>query len=241
MKMRSLLAVLAIAATVPMWFGHGVARAGVLQTQRISGTRLGALAARVVRSVVIGKDATLVSAFSLADQIVPAGRASLVVGSALANPSYVNVPIEIDVDGHFVRTIFVGYRVQQWVKTAVATHDLVPGTVLSSSDLRIDRVPFNGQRVNGEQALIGRRIASAFRSGQPLYIEETQTNQIVKPGASVVLIVRDGGVSVVADVVARTGGGLGDEVSVYNPDTNKTLSGTIVGPDRVELKLGDAQ
>ena len=57
-----------------------------------------------------------------------------------------------------------------------------------------------------------------------------------------VLIVHDDGVSVVADVVARTGGGLGDQVSIYNPQTNKTLSGTVIGPDRVELNLsGDTQ
>jgi flagella basal body P-ring formation protein FlgA len=40
-----------------------------------------------------------------------------------------------------------------------------------------------------------------------------------------------------ADVVARTGGGLGDSVTVYNAETNKLLSGTVTGPDRVELVL----
>jgi flagella basal body P-ring formation protein FlgA len=64
----------------------------------------------------------------------------------------------------------------------------------------------------------------------------------VKPGANVVMIVHGDGVAVVADVVARTGGGLGDQVMVWNPETHKMLSGTVTAPDRVELDIsGGAQ
>ena len=70
----------------------------------------------------------------------------------------------------------------------------------------------------------------------------TKLISLVKAGNTVTLIVDNDGVRVAADVVARTSGGLGDEVSVYNPQTNKTLSGTVVGPDRVELNLsGETQ
>ena len=241
MMKRSTLVLALLALFAPTWCGLGVARADGLETQRVSGARLAALAHRAVSGIRLGNDATAVPAFTVADQLLQPGKLSIVVQSALVNPSYINVPIELDVNGHFVRTIFVGYRVQRWVKTAVAAHDLAPGTLLSASDLRVARVPFDGQQTNGATVLAGRRILSAFRAGQPVTIEETQINQIVKPGASVVLIVHDGGVSVVADVVARGGGGLGDQISVFNPQTNKTLSGTIVGPDRVELNLGDAQ
>ena len=211
-------------------------------SQRISGNKIEALAKPLVARVPLSDDATLVRAFPIPDQVVPAGTVSLVAQTAVTTPSYINVPVEVDVNGKYLRTIFVGYRVQQWVRTAVAAHDLVPGTVLASDDLTMARVPYAGQHTNSESVLVGRKIASAFRAGAPVYIEQTVTNQIVKPGASVVLIVHDGGVSVVADVVARTGGGLGDEVSIYNPQTNKTLSGTVIGPDRVELNLsGDTQ
>jgi flagella basal body P-ring formation protein FlgA len=101
---------------------------------------------------------------------------------------------------------------------------------------------FTGQRANGTVVLVGRRVTSAVRAGTAVTIEGTQVNQIVKAGNTVTLIVDNDGVRVAADVVARTSGGLGDEVSVYNPQTNKTLSGTVVGPDRVELNLsGETQ
>lgn len=213
------------------------ARAQTGETQRISGKTFEALGKKAIASLTFPGDSALVQAAPIRDQIVVTGAPSLNVESPLVTPSYVNVPIDVAVDGTFIRTVFVGYRVQQYAKTAVASHDLVAGTVLTAGDVAMERVPYFGRMPNGTQVLVGRKIVAPFRKGQPIYVEETQSNQIVKPGSSVVLIVNDGGVSVVAEAVARTGGGLGDEVSVFNPSTNKTLSGTVVGPDRVELDI----
>ena len=232
-----LLAILAAAATcAPL-----PARAQAAQTQRIPGDRFVVLAKGAISTIVLGADSALVQAAPVRDQIVPAGAVSLVVESPLATSTYVNVPIDVDVDGSFLRTVFVGYRMQQYVRTAVAAHDLVAGTVIAGGDVTMGRVPWSGRLGNGTDVLVGRKFYVPFRKGQPVYVEETQTNQIVKPGSSVVLIVNDGGVSVVAEGVARTGGGLGDEVSVYNPSTNHTLSGTVVGPDRVQLDIMGVQ
>ena len=206
-------------------------------SQRIAAKKFETLAQHAIAGIKLQGDAEFVEAAPVHDQIVGAGAASLVLESPLVTPSYVNVPIDIDIDGALLRTVFVGYRVQEFVRTAVAAHDLVAGTVLATGDVTLARVPAFGRFSNGTQVLVGRKIVCAFRKGQPVYIEETQVNQIVKPGSSVVLIVNDGGVSVVAEAVARTGGGLGEEVSVYNPSTNKTLSGTVVGPDRVQLDI----
>jgi len=211
-------------------------------TQVLAGSRFDALAAPVSKAVHLDGDATLVEAYHVVDQIVPAGRVTLLVQSAIVTPSFVNVPIEIDLDGRFLRQIFVGYRVQRYVQTAVATHDLVPGAVLVAADLKMTRMVFTGQRTNGTQVLVGRRVIGAVRAGAPVTIEGTQINQIVRAGNTVTLIVDNDGVRVAADVVARTSGGLGDEVNVYNPQTNRTLTGTVVGPDRVELNLsGETQ
>ena len=171
------------------------------------------------------------------DQLVGAGAVVLVAQAPLVTPSFVNVPIAIDLDGRIARVVYVGYRIERFVQTAVAAHDLAPGSRLDAGDVTIARVPFSGHFSNGTNVLVGRRILGEITAGQPVYLDRTQTDQIVKPGATVIMIVRDGGVSLVADVVARTGGGLGDQVSVYNASTNKMLSGTVIGPDRVELNI----
>lgn len=234
--MRTISLLLAILASAAICAPQPLL-AEAAQTQRVSGSEFVALAKHAIGTIAVSGDSALVQAAPVRDQIVPAGALSLVVESPLATPTYVNIPIDVDVDGSFVRTVFVGYRMQQYVRTAVASHDLVAGTVIAEGDLAMARVPWSGRLGNGTDVLLGRKIFVPFRKGQPVYIEETQTNQIVKPGSSVVLIVNDGSVSVVAQGVARTGGALGDEVSVYNPSTNHTLSGTVVGPDRVQLDI----
>jgi flagella basal body P-ring formation protein FlgA len=234
--MRTFVAAAAIATLAFIGCVPSVAFAQAT-TQRITGKRFVQLSKPAIANVHPDGDAELQLAYPIPDQTVPAGAVSLVVGNAMVNPVFVNVPIEIDIDGHFIRQVFVGYKVQRYVQAAVAAHDLVPGTVLTAADVTTARIPWSGQRTNGADVLVGRRIVSPIRAGQAIAMESTQTDQIVKAGATVVLIVHDGGVSVVADVVARSSGGLGDQVALYNPETNKTLSGTVIGPDRVELDL----
>lgn len=211
--------------------------------QRISGVRIAELATReLAETVPHDADHDFVAASMVPDQIVADGRIELHAGTPIGTTSFVNVPVRIDLDGRLDRTILVGYRMQQYIETAVAARDLVPGTVLSSDDVTIGRVPYAGRPGNGVDALVGRKINEAFTRGQAVTIADTAENQIVRAGSTVVFIVRDSGVQVSADVIARTGGGLGDQVFVYNQLTHKALSGTVTGPGTVELDIsgGDA-
>jgi flagella basal body P-ring formation protein FlgA len=217
------------------------ARAQIEGGQRISGKTFEKLAKHALTSIDVPENEALIQSSPVSDQIVGQGSVSLVAESPLVTTSYVNVPIQIEIDGNLLRTVFVGYRVQQYIHTAVAAHDIVAGSVLQPNDVTIARVPSTGRLANGTQVLIGRKIFSSFRQGQPIYIEATMANEIVKAGAVVVLVVNDGGVSVVTEVTARTGGGLGDTVSVYNPQTNKALSGVVIGPGRVEMDITGVQ
>jgi flagella basal body P-ring formation protein FlgA len=229
------LPLVAVALALALVCVPGLARAATQQI--VKGASFEALATPISKAVRLTGDAQLVQADPVPDQLVPPGHIELIAQSAIVTPTYVNVPIEVDLDGKFLRQIFVGYRVLNYVQTAVATHDLVPGALLSADDLKIARVVFTGQRVNGTDVLVGRRVITAVRAGAPVTIEDTRVDQIVKAGNTVTLIVDNNGVRIATDVVARTSGGLGDEVSVYNPQTSKVLSGTVVGPDRVEVNL----
>lgn len=206
---------------------------------RVPGEQIAKAASREIAALAHDADHQYVAVSAVPDQVVTGDRIALHAQPAMAGASFINVPVAIDVDGKLDRTVYVGYRMEQYVETAVAAHDLVPGTVLSQDDLVMARVPFAGRRGNGIDALVGRKLNGSLLKGQPVAIEATSVNQIVKAGATVVLIVRDSGVAVTADVVARTGGGLGEQVSVYNPSTNKALSGTVTGPGTVELDISE--
>lgn len=230
--MRPLLAAAAMLLTlVPL----GARAQGAVQ--RVSGQRIAQVASRELVTLAHDADHQYVAAGVTPDQVVSGDRIALHAQSPIGSSSFVNVPVAIDVDGKLDRTIYVGYRMQQYVETAVAAHDIVPGTVLAAEDLMMARVPYTGRPGNGIDALVGREVTGSVLKGQPVTIEATSVNQIVKAGSTVVLIVRDSGVEVTAAVIARTSGGLGDQVSVYNPATNKALSGTVTAPATVELDI----
>ncbi len=205
--------------------------------QLVRGQRIAMLASREVATLSHDASQGFVPVTAVADQIVSDGHVDLRAQSPVGTSAFVNVPVQIEVDGHLDRTVLVGYRVQQYVETAVAAHDLAPGTVLSAGDLKVARVAYAGRPANGVDVLVGRRISGAVLKGQPVAIEATAVNQIVKAGSTVMFIVRDSGVAVAADAIARTGGGLGDQVFVFNPVTRKALSGVVTGPGTVELDI----
>ena len=206
-------------------------------TQNVSGTQIAALTDKLADGLVHDADRTVVPAYRLADQAVPLGKVALTALSPLVYPTYIAVPVQITVDGRVARTVTSGYRVQSYIHTAVAARDLAPGTLLAPDDLTLGRVLSNGRPAVTVAALVGRKLRAATARGQQIFVEQTAVNELVKAGAGAILVVHDGPVALTADVIARTGGGLGESVTVYNAQTNRILSGVVTGIDRVEITL----
>jgi flagella basal body P-ring formation protein FlgA len=212
------------------------ADAGTLQV--VAGARVAAVADKIAHGLVSGPDRSIAPAYQVADQNLPAGAVQIApAGSPFVSATYVGVPVAIRVDGKLARTVVAGYRVTTYVRTAVAARDLAPGAVLAKDDLALARVASNGRPAVGIDALLGRKLNSATPQGAALYVEQTVPDTLVKPGQAAILTVRDGNVALTADVVARTGGALGDTVTVFNPQTQKAIAAVVVGPNRVELVL----
>ncbi len=206
-------------------------------SQNVSGTKLAEIADKFAFGLVHDADRAVVPAFRLTDQTVPLGRVEIAPLKPLVYATYLAVPLKITVDGRVAKTITAGYRVQQYVRTAVAAHDLVPGALLAADDLTVARLLSNGRPGVDVAALVGRKLRAATPRGARIFVEQTAINELVKAGSGAILVVRDGPVALNADVIARTGGGLGESVTVYNAQTRRILSGTVTGPDRVELVL----
>jgi len=247
-SLRSLAAVLLV-ATAPLAAVASASAATVALAnpslaaeQVVAGAQLSAIANKIAGSLVTDPDRALIVATPVADQYVPLGTVAIASQQPQVNPTYIAVPMHITVNGQVVRTVVAGYRVQQYVHTAVAARDLAPGEILTPDDLVMQRVLSVGRPGIDVGSLAGRRLRSATNRGALVYVESTTAVTLVKSGSGVILVVRDGPVQLTADVIARTDGALGDSVTVYNAKTNKVLSGTVTGPNRVELELpGDDQ
>ena len=205
--------------------------------QYVPGKQIAAIADKLAFGLVKDPDRAIVPAFRLADQSVPLGTVEITPLTPFVNGTYVAVPLQISVDGRLAKTITAGYRVEQFIHTAVAARDLTPGTLIAAEDLTTARVLANGRASVDVSALIGRKLRAATPRGAQIFVEQTAVNQLVKAGSGAILVVRDGPVALIADVIARTGGGLGESVIVFNSQTNRILSGTVIGVNRVELVL----
>ena len=235
---RTLLTTVAAVCALCAQLGVCVGASAAAAQQIVPGMRVAAVADRVARGLVSGPDRSIAAAYQVADQNLPAGEVQIApAGTPFVSSSYIGVPVGITVDGKLARTVVAGYRVTTYVRTAVAGRDLAPGAVLAESDLALARVPSNGRPVVGVESLIGRKLSSATPKGAPLYVEQTVPDTVVKPGQSAILVVHDGNVALTADVVARTGGAIGDTVTVFNPQTQKAIAAVVTGKNRVELIL----
>jgi flagella basal body P-ring formation protein FlgA len=214
------------------------AAAGAVPAQRIvRGGELERRAEATAQAVVRGSGRMLVAAGEPADQVIPVGRLELTTAPPAVNAGFVAVPVRIGVDGKVVRTIYCGFHVVAFVDATVAARDLNAGHVITADDVRVGRVPAAARSSAETDAVIGRRLVTAVARGAPVLYEQTALEQIVRAGEPAVLVVRDGPVALTADVVARSSAGLGESVAVFNPRTNKTLSGIVTGRNRVEVTL----
>jgi flagella basal body P-ring formation protein FlgA len=214
-----------------------VAALAPVNSQSVTGAQIAAITDKLADGLVHDADRSVVPAYHLADQAVPLGRVEITPMQPLVYATYIAVPVQIAVDGRVAKTVTSGYRVQQYIHTAVAAHDLTPGALLTSDDLVLARVLSNGRPSVDIASLVGRNLRAATPRGAQIFVEQTSIHQLVKAGSGAILVVHDGPVALTADVIARTGGGLGESVTVYNASTNRILSGTVTGPDRVELVL----
>jgi hypothetical protein len=213
---------LVVCATAAAALATSTVALAPIVTQNVSGAQIAAITDKLADGLVQDADRSVVPAFRLADQAVPLGKVQLTTLTPLVYPTYIAVPVQISVDGRVARTVTSGYRVQSYIHTAVAAHDLSPGTLLGPDDLTLARVLSNGRPAVAVAALV---------------VEQTAVNELVKAGAGAILVVHDGPVALTADVIARSGGGLGESVTVYNAQTNRLLSGVVTGPNRVEIVL----
>jgi flagella basal body P-ring formation protein FlgA len=223
--------------TAAAWSAPTTVALAPVIVQTVSGTEIAALTDKIAFGLIHDVDRSVVPAFRVADQTVPLGDVAITPLKPLVYATYVAVPLQIAVNGRVAKTITAGYRVQQYIHTAVAAHDLTPGLLLTADDVTVARVLSNGRPTVDPTVLLGRKIRSATARGAQIFIEQTAVNELVKAGSGAILVVHDGPVALTADVIARTGGGLGESVTVYNAQTNRLLSGIVTGPDRVELVL----
>jgi len=120
----------------------------------------------------------------------------------------------------------------------VPVHRLPGGSVLRAGDLVAATVradTLRGEVAREPAQALGQELRRVYAPGQPVLIADLRRPFAVAKGAHVTMEVRQPGLTVFAEGTALQGGAIGERIDVLNPASNLSVSGQIIGPDRVTV------
>jgi flagella basal body P-ring formation protein FlgA len=121
-----------------------------------------------------------------------------------------------------------------------ASHDIQVNDPLEEADFKSIRVnAFNGS--NGVLSQFpdhGPYVSStSLRAGQPLYQNTLVRPIVVRPGDTIMVLVKNGPVTLRTQLQAQSQASLGDSLTVINPAGGTPVTVTVTGPRNAELVM----
>ena len=134
------------------------------------------------------------------------------------------------------RLRFTGTAVET-VEAAVLTRAVDANEVLKSSDVIIERRPRAevGNDPAKRDRAIGMQARRALHAGQALRSIDLGNPDLVQRDQSITLVYDNDGIYLTVRAKALEAGTMGDQVSVTNPQSKRTVQGVVTGPGQVSV------
>jgi flagellar basal body P-ring formation protein FlgA len=125
------------------------------------------------------------------------------------------------------------------VEAAVVTRDVERNEVLKSSDIAVERRPKAavGNDPTTRDHAVGMQMRKQVRAGQPLRVADLGKPDLVQRDQSVTLIFESAGLYLTIRGKALEGGAEGDVVNVLNLQSQRTVSGVVIGRGQVAVAV----
>lgn len=149
--------------------------------------------------------------------------------------------VQVVVEGVPPVSARVSGRVVEMVEVAVPVRRMPPGTVLTASDLRLQRIrtaQAMGEVVRLPQQAAGLALKQTAVPGQPIPVSDLVRPLVVAKGAQVRMRLDAGPVALTANGVAVEGGAMGERIRILNPSSRAVVEAEVVGPDQVRVTPG---
>jgi flagella basal body P-ring formation protein FlgA len=137
-------------------------------------------------------------------------------------------------------TIYVPVRLHVWVDAVIAATNLAPNTPLTAAQLsrgRADAFAGNAGLVTDPREVEGKVLRVGLVAGAPILSPQLDLPIAVRRGQKVMLTLTDPAMTIKASAVALEDGRVGDNISVQNPDSQKTLHATVARDGGVEIRF----
>lgn len=134
----------------------------------------------------------------------------------------------------------VSGRAYPVVDVPVLTRDVAPGDVVRSQDIDWVRLPatrVSQNIITADNQLVGMSPRHSLRMGEPLRNTDVQAPLVVAKGTQVDMTYASGSLTLTARGRALQSGAVGDTVDILNPRSNRTIQGTVLGPNIVRVDV----
>jgi flagella basal body P-ring formation protein FlgA len=151
-----------------------------------------------------------------------------------------DVTFEIANEGNAApaRLRFTGIAIET-AEVAVLTRNVDRGDLLRSGDLVVERRP--KAEINGEAAsrtkAVGMQVRHPMRATQAVKVADIVKPDLVQRDQEVTLIHQSAGLYLTTRGKALDSGTEGDIVNVINPQSKRTISGTVTGRGQVTIEI----
>jgi flagella basal body P-ring formation protein FlgA len=154
----------------------------------------------------------------------------------------VTVEIANDSGGPSTPLRFTGTAIET-VDAAVLTRNVERTEMLKSSDVMVERRPKAeiGNDAAVRELAVGKQMRHPMRAGQALRTADLAKPDLVQRDQEVAVIYQSAGLYLTTRGKALESGTEGDLVNVLNPQSKRTLSGTVTGRAQVTIQIAVPQ
>jgi flagella basal body P-ring formation protein FlgA len=127
----------------------------------------------------------------------------------------------------------------QAVELPVPRVTIYPGEAIESGHLTsrafVARTVARTTIFNDTEAVVGKVALRTLIAGQPIPLAAVRDAYVITQGKTATVIFQEGGLSLTAQAVALSNGGIGDVISLRNPDSGVTIKGTVAADGTIRL------
>ncbi len=137
-------------------------------------------------------------------------------------------------------TLYVPVRLHAWVNAVVAATNLPANTILTTAQLttgRADEFAGSAGLITDLRQVQGKVLRTGLMAGSPVLSSQLDQPVAVRRGQNVVVTLTDSSMTLKTTATAMEDGRVGDNISVQNPASQKTLRATVSRDGGVEIKF----
>lgn len=142
------------------------------------------------------------------------------------------------------RSVVLRFALEAWRTFPVVNRRMTRGDVLGTAELELRRLPLSRVPADAMQsvgALLGARLLRPVASGSTLVPAFVDLPPVVRQGSTVRVVVRSGGLEVLAQGAALQDGRAGQYIRVLNPTSRRDFLARVRDPEVVEIDMEEVE